>query len=312
MKKLFYLILVLLLSELVIFSQKVDPSTARKVAIANFHKYNLTGTAEISEIVTLGLNNDTLIYIFKFAKEGFVIVSGNYAAPPVLGQCYTDVFDTIMMPPGLLFLLDKYKYEMSKINEIKLKPIKDIKNKWNEILSGNINSSKSYSVGTYMVQTTWGQEYGYDYYATEEHPIGCTGVAMAQILHYWNCRIPGNYMWINMHLDDADLDNALLIYDACVACKTNENHSSTPGKARDGFVDYFGISSSADVKWRIWHLSNWKEMLEDEIDLERPLLYSAGSIIPPEGHSWVIDGYNEDDQFHCNWGWYGSFNGFYS
>ncbi len=162
MKKLFYLILVLLLTELVIFSQKVDPSTARKVAIANFHKYNLTGNAEISEIVFLGLNNDTSIYVFKFAEKGFVIVSGYYAAPPVLGQCYTDVFDTIRMPPGLLFLLDKYQYEMSKIKEVKLKPIKEIENKWNEILSGEINSSKSYTVGTYMVQTTWGQGYGYD------------------------------------------------------------------------------------------------------------------------------------------------------
>lgn len=136
MKKLYYVILILLLSETVIYSQKVDLSTARKVAIANFQKYNLTEIAEISEIVPLGLNNDTLIYIFKFAKTGFVIVSSYYAAPPVLGQCYTDVFDTSRMPPGLLYLLEKYKYEMSYIKENKLKPTKEIENTWNNILSG--------------------------------------------------------------------------------------------------------------------------------------------------------------------------------
>jgi hypothetical protein len=72
------------------------------------------------------------------------------------------------------------------------------------------------------------------------------------------------------------------------------------------------MNSSADVKWRIWHLSNWEGMLKDQIDLERPLLYSGGHIIPPYGHSWVIDGYNEDDEFHCNWGWGGTYDDFYS
>ena len=60
-------------------------------------------------------------------------------------------------------------------------------------------------------------------------------------------------------------------------------------------MNNWGISSSADVKWRIWHLSNWQDMLEDEIDLERPILYSGGNI-NIEGHSWVIDGYDEDEK----------------
>ena len=150
-------------------------------------------------------------------------------------------------------------------------------------------------------------------YETQEHPVFCTGVAMAQILYYWYCRIPGDYMWINMHLNIEDVYNALLIYDCCVACERPWfPGSSTPRRAKNAFIDDFGISSNADVKWRISHLLNWKEMLKDEIDLERPLLYSAGNIIPIEGHSWVIDGYNQYDEFWCNWGWDGDYNNFYS
>ncbi|MDP3912514.1 MAG: C10 family peptidase [Bacteroidota bacterium] len=52
-------------------------------------------------------------------------------------------------------------------------------------------------------------------------------------------------------------------------------------------------------------------MLEDEIDAERPLLYS-GSALLGGGHSWVIDGYNSNGQVHCNWGWDGYYNGYYS
>jgi hypothetical protein len=57
-------------------------------------------------------------------------------------------------------------------------------------------------------------------------------------------------------------------------------------------------------------------MLKDELDLERPILYSAGGAEIGDdwvyGHSWVIDGYNEDDEFYCNWGWYGQHNGPFS
>ncbi len=57
-------------------------------------------------------------------------------------------------------------------------------------------------------------------------------------------------------------------------------------------------------------------MLKDELDLQRPILYSAGGAEIGDdwfyGHSWVLDGYNEDDEFYCNWGWYGESNGWYS
>lgn len=108
----------------------------------------------------------------------------------------------------------------------------------------------------------------------------------------------------------ADNENSTLIYHAGVSCLTHyesNGSSSTPGKARDGFVNNWGINSDADVKWRISHLSNWQTMLEDELDLGRPILYSGGALFGG-GHSWVIDGYDADGNFYCNWGWYGDYN----
>jgi hypothetical protein len=314
MKKFLYFLLILLFSESTSICQKVESFTARDVAVAIYQKQNLVKDVQVKSLIPIGLNNDTLLYVVTFAEKGFVIVSGYRSAPPVLGQCFTDVYDTNRMPPGLLYLIEKYKYGISKLKESKVIPSKEIEKKWKNILSSGFSSSKSYTVGNHLVQTEWNQTGGYAYYATEEHPNGCTGVAMAQILHYWGCRVDGqlhDYMWADMDLYSPDLDNALLIHDCSLACQTTEGGSSTPGKARDGFVDYFGISNSADVKWRIWHLSNWDEMLVDEIDLERPILYSAGNF-SFEGHSWVIDGYDEYGNFHCNWGWSGNYNGFYS
>jgi len=92
-------------------------------------------------------------------------------------------------------------------------------------------------------------------------------------------------------------------------------------RARDGFVNNWGLSPSADVKWRISHLSNWQDMLEDELDLGRPILY-AGYTSPyppsfppglPGGHAWVIDGYrNINGTFSCKWGWYQTHDGWYN
>ena len=312
MKKILLFFFILFVSELASICQKVESITARDVAVAIYRKHNLVNDVQVSSVIPIGLKNDTLLYVVTFSEKGFVIVSGYRSAPPVLGQCFTDVYDTKRMPPGLLYLFEKYKYGISKLVENKIIPTKETEKKWDNILSPDFTSNKGYTVGTFLVKPEWGK---YDMYESEEHPIFCTGIAMAQILHYYSCRVTGptTYMWIRMNLYSEDEDNAWLIHDCCVACERPCcPGSSTPGRARDAFVDDFGISSSADVKWRISHLFGWKGMLEDEIDLERPILYSAGSLQPIEGHSWVIDGYNSQEQFHCNWGWDGNYNDFYS
>ena len=80
--------------------------------------------------------------------------------------------------------------------------------------------------------------------------------------------------------------------------------------------NYWGMDNDADVKWRMWHLNNWKDMLVDELHDGRPILYSAGGAEIGDdwvyGHSWVIDGVTVDhNYFWCNWGWYGDYNGWY-
>lgn len=312
MKKSIFFLITLVFSETMILCQSVDPFLARDVAISYGQKNNLLTGSEDCSIIPLGLDNDTLLYVISFNEKGFIIVSGYRSAPPILGQCFNAPYDTTQMPPGLLYLFEKYKYGISKLKENNVVPSKETEEKWVHILKSD-NLNKSYTIETWLVRTQWGQSNGYDYYATPLHPIGCTGVAMAQILHYWNCRVDGqinDYMWCEMDTINPDLNNALLIYDCCLACFTLPNGWAMPQYARDGLVDFFGISNSADLKWRIWHLNNWQDMLEDEIDLERPILYSAGSA-SSGGHSWVIDGYNQDGQFHCNWGWEGDYNDFY-
>lgn len=53
----------------------------------------------------------------------------------------------------------------------------------------------------------------------------------------------------------------------------------------------------------------WAEMIRNEMDEERPVIYSGyGS---DGGHAFVIDGYDSLGLFHINWGWNGESNGYF-
>lgn len=54
----------------------------------------------------------------------------------------------------------------------------------------------------------------------------------------------------------------------------------------------------------------WIGILEAELDAGRPVLYSGQG--DEGGHAWVLDGYDDDDFFHVNWGWSGISNGYFS
>ncbi len=85
------------------------------------------------------------------------------------------------------------------------------------------------------------------------------------------------------------------------------------GNAEYALNTYWGIPD-AELEWRLAHLSQWKNMLKENLYYAMPIIYAGNK------HAWVIDGYDEDDNFHCNWGWgsvyptgiQGWGNGFYS
>lgn len=316
------------------YCQSINEQTAQKVAevVLKTDKPNLNNQV-FEKKIPVGLNNDTLYYIFTYPGGGFAIISADSSAPPVLGHCKTGEYDTAKMPSGLLYLLNSYKYWIDSLRKNNVQPTTQLKEDWAGYSSPSLvtNSESGYVISP-MLQTQWGQDYNED--CPSNCPAGCTAVAMAQILKYWACRInPTGYVsydglgyigatayigaayydWKDMSLYVADTNNELLIFNAGASCRTHYNHNgseSTPKRARNGFVDFWGISSNADVKWRISHLSNWNDMIKNELFQGRPVLYSGGSL-SSGGHSWVIDGY-ENGLFWCNWGWDGDYDGLYS
>lgn len=342
-----------------IFAQEVDQSMAETIAI-NLQKQGTVKSTSVQGIPLIQKTNtlsfeqeQNVLYVVEYNGGGLAVISGDRAAPPVLGYCENGNYDTIQMPPGLRYLLNRYAHEIAELRNDTSKEAKTVREKnnilWDDMLNSTTTTSSNSNIISPMLTSKWSQGNNdlpqqpkhFNRYCPPKCLAGCTAVAMAQILYYWNCRInpqeshsyywkkgeknlsvnfsETQYQWAKMNDLVADNYNSLLIYHAGISCDTNygENGSSSlPGKARDGFVNFWSINSNADVQWRIWHLRTWKDDLKKELDKKRPILYSGGGFvlrnIEITGHSWVIDGYDRSDKFHCNWGWGGSHDGYFS
>lgn len=99
---------------------------------------------------------------------------------------------------------------------------------------------------------------------------------------------------------------------------TNESGSSNVS-ALEGAKNYFGYSKDASIVVRSdYSEPEWMDMVYNELSHGRPLYYqgvyvnfdpSVGLIAA--GHSFLIDGYNEEGMVHVNWGWYGNYDGYF-
>jgi hypothetical protein len=97
-----------------------------------------------------------------------------------------------------------------------------------------------------------------------------------------------------------------------------ENTQNTPS-AEYALKNYFGYNSNIqDVNRENYSGNGWFNLLKTELDAGRPILYGGvginPNVAPPQnqnGHCFVADGYDINNNLHFNWGWGGSCDGNY-
>ena len=75
------------------------------------------------------------------------------------------------------------------------------------------------------------------------------------------------------------------------------------GYMRDGYTE------QGYTYYEKWSDTDWTAMVKDELSNKRPIMYGGES--SEGGHSFICDGYDDQDYFHFNWGWSGSNDGWY-
>ena len=120
---------------------------------------------------------------------------------------------------------------------------------------------------------------------------------------------------------------ALLMYHCGVACDMDYDingssaysviYSKSAGysPAEHALCTYFGYSNSLESYFRsdFEKDDEWIRMLKEELNAARPIMYAGrGKDNNSGGHSFVCCGYDSDDRFYFNFGWGGTYDGYFS
>ncbi len=132
------------------------------------------------------------IYVFNIGdKNGFIIISGDDAAIPILGYSYTGSISADNSPQNVIKWLEGYKQQIRYIKTNAIQQTDEIKSQWEGSVN-NLKSTQSTSVVTPLLTTQWNQaphvndKCPYDNTYQELTVTGCPATAMAQIMKYWN------------------------------------------------------------------------------------------------------------------------------
>lgn len=82
------------------------------------------------------------------------------------------------------------------------------------------------------------------------------------------------------------------------------------GNLVEPLKDIFGWKTAEYIDSYKYTPAQWREILKNELRNGRPVLYT-GYTVNIGGHAFVIDGFDEDDRFHINWGYGGAYDGNY-
>ena len=147
----------------------------------------------LKNIEFLTQDGDTLMALLHFQNGGFLLMSADDAAIPVLGYSTDDDLALDNIAPATRQWLDDYQRQILQIREKGLTATAEIAAKW-QSLATDTKASRSIVVGP-LIAAKWNQSQFYnDLCPADENapfgygghvPNGCVALAMAMVIHYY-------------------------------------------------------------------------------------------------------------------------------
>ncbi len=335
MRKLLSLLLISVLSLGMLNANPVSKEKARKAAM-NVYMHRAAETVKdftIEKEIAYTKDGMVTFYTFVFKAGGFVMISADDAAIPVLGYSATSPYKEDITNPAVKEWFDSYSNQVKAIVENKMDN-KATLPMWNEVLNGNF--TKDGKEVEPLVSTHWGQGSGWDTYVPAGTPVGCVATATAQVMKYYEYPETGTnwhrythptygeqtafffsttYDWSAMPDNTGSDASAELSYHLGVAVNMDYAPDGSGAQTRDAtfvLANYFKYDQGINfAELANYTDADWKALLKVELDNSRPMLYSGNSTASG-GHAFVCDGYNASDEFHFNWGWSGYGDGYFA
>ena len=198
-----------------------------------------------------------------------------------------------------------------------------------------------------LVDCRWGQYapfYNNLKFGKKYHLVGCTALAIAQIMYYWmvqrgyhrGCKATPKYTTPTNSIA-IDALQPIMVFDwrslvpkpttaaqkkavatlceyIAKALRSDFGTAAEGTSAKRTMVvsvvnNYLRLGNARQVYQATVGATQFKDIIYDDLAHGRPVYLSATS---SGGHSFVADGYDAGtDSFHINWGWNGQFDGYY-
>ena len=323
MRKLLLLILTLFIANLAVMADRVSEAEALQKAqqfmqSKQFMQKNLRRAPSAGAV-------DNSYYVFNVEDcQGFVIVAADDCMPDILGYSDKGHFDLSKAPDNVKWLMDYY----AKI----AKSLKD-----NPTTTTSRRAPIDRPEVQPLIKTTWDQGNPYNMHCPEINgyiaPTGCVATAMAQVINYFQwpikeVRAMGSYTtnsynaaipelparkigWYNMTDDEIAW---LMRY--CGQSVTMDYMPNESGaRAIDiagALISVFNYSKTTTFVTRgSYSDTEWEELIYNELNVGRPVIYNGDSGDGQSGHSFILHGY-KDGLFCVNWGWSGQCDGYFA
>ena len=268
-------------------------------------------------------------------NDGFVLVVGNDQSHDILGYCDHGTFNEQQMPPNMRSWLESYMASAAAVKDVNT--------------ARSLRSAPGVPTKTRiapLLKCQWNQDAPYN----DQCPViddqhcatGCTNTAMAQVMFYYQWHVgptaaipgytpdnsggtsyptlpalePTTFDWSKIYPtylkgeDGTEVARLLKYLGTASLTNYGKSSSATGYNALQAIIKYFGYDASASTVWRCQRsYQEWIDMLYAELEAKRPVMFSGTAT--DGAHSFVVDGYMEEDYFHVNWGWGGYSDGYY-
>ena len=346
MKK-FFLTTWVLLASVFAWAESVPQGSAKAAAERFLHELAPGRSLQLQLVfeaprMTKSVSADPAYYIFSDPDGGFVIAAGDDTVPAVLGYSTTGILRADDMPDNLKAWLDMWREIIADRRARGAAPYQA------PVRTKAGGQKKLLETALWGQRSPFNDKC----YVINGSPAltGCTATATAIVMRYFQHPGQGSgtlpayefkeeggtqtrtqdalaldhkYRWSEMPTDkntgnwtsQQKEQVAVLMRDLAVMLKSRFGAKATSAFIDDvtpGLVQYMNYDASAHLdKMALYgSVQEWVDQIKANIDRLGPVVYAGyGS---EGGHAFVVDGYDEQDYLHVNWGWTGQDNGFFA
>lgn len=326
----------------------VDTTVASRVAMGFLRAaapHIIRENSRLTIDKTYSRSGSPAIYVINAGHTGFILLSAEDQVYPVLGYSDEGAFGSTPVPPAMEEWIEGLASQIELLRNNELQGTPEALEAWSSLWQHSTEGFSIPETGSVepLITARWNQGAMYNTYCPPDGMgpagralVGCVAVAMGQVCHYY--RYPqtgtgsssynhGTYGFLNANYGattyrwdemgntatgKSHLAIAEMLYHMGVSVDMNYGPNASGAYSSDAAYalrNYFGYDPSLTLVYKGSYSDlAWKNLLKANLDAGQPMYYHGyGS----GGHAFNVDGYQNDDFFHFNWGWGGSYNGYF-